>query len=84
MPIPDLNADGLLPEGIYDCTLPEIQARFGAFRGSDRRVRLFSKLREMVEVLKGSGFFEILVVDGSFVTAKEAPNDVDLIAVLRS
>jgi hypothetical protein len=33
--------------------------------------------------MRSSGLFETLVVDGSFVTAKLAPNDVDLVAVLR-
>jgi len=30
-----------------------------------------------------SGLFEFLVLDGSFVTANLAPNDIDLVAVLR-
>jgi hypothetical protein len=33
--------------------------------------------------MQRSGLFEALLVDGSFVTAKPAPNDVDLVAVLR-
>ncbi|MSU58185.1 MAG: hypothetical protein EXS35_08395 [Pedosphaera sp.] len=32
--------------------------------------------------MQRSGFFEALLVDGSFVTAKLAPNDIDLVAVL--
>jgi hypothetical protein len=31
----------LLPEGIHDCTLDEIGARFGRFQTTDRRVHLF-------------------------------------------
>ena len=83
MPIPALNADGLLPSGLHDCSLDEIQARFGSFQGTDRRPRLLERLRELVEACRRSGLFEALVVDGSFVTDKAAPNDVDLIAVLR-
>lgn len=83
MPIPALNPDGLLPVGIFDCTWPEMQARFGLFRGSDHRVRLFSRLESLALAMKTSGLFEMLVIDGSFVTAKPAPNDIDLIAVLR-
>ena len=30
-----------------------------------------------------SGLFESLLIDGSFITAKPAPNDIDLVAVLR-
>ncbi len=83
MPIPALNAEGVLPVGIFDCTLPELKARFGTFQGSDRRVFLFERLQEMAAAMVKSGFFEFLLVDGSFVTAKFAPNDIDLVAVLR-
>ena len=33
--------------------------------------------------MQRSGLFESLLIDGSFVTAKPAPNDIDVIAVLR-
>jgi len=82
MPIPALNTDGLLPAGIYDCTLPELRERFGKFQGSDQRARLLNRLEELVEAMRASGLFEAILVDGSFVTAKAAPNDVDLVAVL--
>ena len=38
---------------------------------------------EWAVAMSASGLFESLVVDGSFVTAKPAPNDIDLVAVLR-
>ncbi len=82
MPVPALNADGLLPPGIFDCDLPEVRMRFGSFQGSDHRPRLFTRLEELVFVMRGSGLFESLLMDGSFVTAKPAPNDIDLVAVL--
>jgi hypothetical protein len=37
----------------------------------------------LVEAMRSSRLFEKLLVDGSFVTATLAPNDIDLIAVLR-
>src|SRR5260370_13057642 len=83
MPIPALNAEGVLAVGIFDCTLPELKAGFGTFQGSDRRLFLFERLQEMAAAMVKSGFFEFLLVDGSFVTAKFAPNDIDLVAVLR-
>jgi hypothetical protein len=83
MSIPALNVDGLLPAGIFDCTLPELRTSFAAFRGSDHRVRLFARLEELVLFMRSSGLFEALIIDGSFVTAKTAPNDIDLLAVLR-
>jgi Family of unknown function (DUF6932) len=84
MPIPALNAHGFLPEGLFDCTLPELRTRFGAFRGSDQRVRLFARLEELALAMQSSGLFEKLIVDGSFVTAKAVPNDIDIVAVLKS
>ncbi len=83
MPIPELNEHGLLPPGVHACTLDEIKIRFGSFVGSDRRVHIFAKLIELVSALKRSGLFEALLLDGSFVTAKTAPNDIDAIALLR-
>ena len=83
MPIPALNADGLLPVGLFDCSLPELQARFGGFRGSDHRARLFARLEELALVMRSSGLFQALIIDGSFVTGKPAPDDIDLVAVLK-
>ncbi len=83
MPIPLLNTVGMLPTGVHDTTLEEVRNRFGSFQGSDHRPRLFTRLEELVAALKRSGLFEALLIDGSFVTVKPEPNDIDLVAVLR-
>ena len=83
MPIPALNADGLLPTGIFDCSLSDVRERFGNFQGIDARQRQFARLEELVGAMQRSGLFEALLLDGSFVTAKPSPNDIDLVAVLR-
>jgi hypothetical protein len=83
MPIPALNADGFLPAQIHDCTLVELRDRFGRFQGSEQRSRLCGRLEELFTAMQRSGLFEALLVDGSFVTSKAAPNDIDLVAVLR-
>ena len=83
MPIPALSTCGFLPVGLFDCTLPELRATFGVFRGSDQRARLFARLEELALSMRSSGLFEALIIDGSFVTAKAAPNDIDLVAVLK-
>jgi predicted nucleotidyltransferase len=82
MAIPTLNADGILPEGIHACGLDEIKARFGSFQGSDRRPQLFAKLEELIGEFRKSSLIAALVVNGSFVTGKAAPNDVDVLIVL--
>ncbi|NOT59232.1 MAG: hypothetical protein HOP19_03295 [Acidobacteria bacterium] len=82
MPIPNLNEDGLLPEGIHDCTLEEIGAQFGRFVVSERRVRLFTQLGELVAEEQRAGIAVAVMVDGSFVTDKPEPGDIDLVIVL--
>ena len=84
MPIPELNSEGLLPHGLFDCELHEVRVRFGVFSGSDRRPQLFARLEELIRAMRLSGLFEELIIDGSFVTSKEQPNDIDLIAILRA
>src|SRR5262245_4370530 len=82
MAIPDLDADGFLPAGVHDCSVDEIKDRFAQFQGSDRRFRLFEKLESFMNDARATGFVAELIVDGSFVTAKPAPSDVDLVVVL--
>jgi hypothetical protein len=83
MPIPALNSEGFLPTGIFDCSLVEVRDRFGSFQVSDTRPRLFERLEALVAAMQRSLLFETLLLDGSFVTGKPAPNDIDLVAVLR-
>ncbi len=82
MPIPDFDEHGLLPLGIHDCTIAEIEARFGLFQSTEQRPRLMAKLAEFLAEVSVSGIVRAVLVDGSFVTANPAPNDVDLIIVV--
>ena len=69
----------LSPPGIHPASLDEIEARFG----SDpelRRVQMES-LRWMVELAWQAGVLRI-VVNGSFVTDKWEPNDVDCVLLI--
>lgn len=84
MPIPALTLDGILPEGVHDCTLEEIGERFGAFRGSDVRVRLSETLKAYLKELGKTGFAVAAIIDGSFVTSKPEPEDIDLIVIVAS
>ena len=83
MPIPPLDEDGFLPPGIHDCTLEEVGERFATLGGSERRVRLFAKLQEYVRDVRRTGMAVALVIDGSFVTDKPDPSDIDLVLLLR-
>lgn len=82
MPIPSFNEHGLLPEGVHDCSLEEIEARFGAFQGSERRPELRFRLKEFLREAKASGIVLAILINGSFVTATPDPNDIDVIMVV--
>ena len=81
--IPELH-DGVLPEGIHICTLEEVENTFGRFNRSDKRPRLTEKLRRYVVDARNAGIATAVIVDGSYITQKPEPNDVDLILVLRA
>lgn len=83
MPIPPLNSTGLLPPGVHSATLEEVRQHFASFQGSDRRIQLFRRLGGLVTELRRSGKFSAIVIDGSFVTAKPVPEDIDIIITLR-
>ena len=83
MPIPELNENGFLPEGVHEASLEEVQERFGRFQRTDRRPALFAKLSTYLAEVRASGLAEAVILDGSFVTAKDEPSDIDLILVLR-
>jgi hypothetical protein len=76
--------DGVLPLGVHRCTFEEVQNLFGRFNRSDQRPRLTDKLRQFITAARNSGIVRAVVVDGSYITAKPEPGDIDLILVLRA
>ena len=80
--IPPFDHNGCLPEGIYDCAVEEVSKRFGSFQSSDWRARLWAKFTEFLREAKACGLIEAVLLDGSFVTAKPDPNDIDLILIV--
>jgi len=83
MPIPQLDDRGVLPEGLHDATVEEIERRFGTFNGSDMRVHLFQRLVAFLQVVRRWGNADEILIDGSFVTDKQRPTDIDIILVYR-
>lgn len=77
--IPPLNDRGYLPPGLHRATVEEISARFGR-EPELRRVQMES-LRWLVELARRAGVQRI-VVNGSFVTDKLEPNDVDCVLLV--
>ena len=72
--IPEFNEQGYLPPGIHVATLEEVASRFGT-QSELRRVQMES-LRWLVELAKKAGVRR-LVINGSFVTQRLEPNDID-------
>lgn len=78
-PIPPFRPDGYLPEGVHVCSEADVIFRFGS--SSRRRRQLALRLRRWIELGRQVGAKRLLV-DGSFVTAKEEPQDVDTVILL--
>ena len=54
----------------------------GSFQNSDRRPQLWARFTEFIREAKVCGFMKAVLVDGSFVTTKPDPNDIDLVIVV--
>ncbi len=81
MTLPDFREDGWLPEGHYDSTWEELIDRFGGSPGS-KRERVLHELLNWRDGLRAKGVSGFIVLDGSFVSAKEAPGDFDVLLVM--
>ncbi len=71
--IPPFDERGFLPPGEYVCAWTECVERFG---NHPQRQRLLTGLREVLDILRAAGC-RTVYLDGSFVTDKPRPNDVD-------
>ncbi len=78
--VPEFNADGNLPEGIYLVGEEELLSHFGT--SSARRKWLGERVKEILALAKSTGKVERVFVWGSFVSAKDSPNDVDILLVM--
>lgn len=76
MGIPAFSAAGLLPSGVHACTLPEIEA---AFTWNSHRQKLFDSFSLCLRDEIRSRFSQPVYFDGSFVTDKELPDDIDVV-----
>lgn len=78
MPIPALDQHGLLPAGVHDCTLPDIQQ---AFCWNPHRTALFDKFGDFLnQQWIPLGLQADLWIDGSFTRKKDQPEDIDVVA----
>jgi hypothetical protein len=77
--IPAFGPDGYLPEGVHHATEAEVTFRFGST--SPRRRRLALRVRRWIELARAVAALRLLI-DGSFVTEKADPHDVDAVILL--
>ena len=77
--IPDFRQDGYLPEGMFLVSEAEVTFRFGT--SNRKRRRLILRVRRWIELAREVGALK-LFIDGSFITAKPEPNDVDAVVLL--
>ena len=79
LPHPAVSPGRLLAEGVHVCSEADVIFRFGY--SNRRRRRLAVRLRHWIELGRQVGAKRLLV-DGSIVTAKEEPQDVDTVILL--
>lgn len=70
----------LLPPGIHVVTLAELQAiAVTPFLADARRTLLFASFKQWLQKLQSLHVHAILWIDGSFLTSKHGPDDIDCI-----
>lgn len=79
--IPQFRTDGYLPEGLHWATEAQATFRFGT--QNRRRRRLIRRIRRWISLARQVGAIRLLI-DGSFVTEKDEPNDIDAVILLPS
>ncbi len=67
--------------GVHPATIEEVYERFGAV--TPQRQLVTKRLQRIYELAHRTGKVERFVIYGSYVTAKPAPNDVDIFLVMR-
>lgn len=78
--IPEFQDNGDLPVGVYSASLADVINRFG--QGSAQRQAVAQRLERIHQLVSETGHVARMIVFGSFVTAKEQPEDVDLVIIM--
>ncbi|HST90533.1 MAG TPA: hypothetical protein VLJ14_19325 [Ktedonobacterales bacterium] len=79
MPLPVPRADGMLPPGIHHATLDEVFAAFPA--ATTKRQALNAAVEFCVAAIKRLGLADQIALDGSYISAKANPSDVDMVVL---
>lgn len=79
MAIPNFDNNGVLPYGIYAASIDDIGEYFCSYGNIKIRETLFESFNKYLnDVMKHNVQVEIYI-DGSFVTNKEEPGDIDVL-----
>ena len=81
MPIPSFDRFGLLPGGIHECTIKEVEVDLA---WNDERRRLTALLQEFIAIELTPRFTVLppVLLDGSYVSKKASPNNINLVLEL--
>jgi hypothetical protein len=81
MALPKFTYHGLLPEGVHDCELDDLQERLAT---NPQRELLWKRLVSFTEWAKSTDQFTCAYIDGGFITDKIFPEDIDIILQTRA
>lgn len=81
MPIPEFTEYGLLPQGIHDCT-PDEAERF--LCSNEHRSAIWNGLQKFLAWAASLPTPSAILIDGSYVTDKPMPEDVDVVVDISS
>ena len=81
MPIPAFDRFGLLPGGIHECTIEEVEMNLA---WNDVRRQLTAQLRDFIadELVPRFAVVPPVVLDGSYVSQKASPSNINLVLEL--
>ena len=85
--LPDFDVRGNIPDGCYYCGIDEFKERFvDSFTNSNSRKSRFEGFLKFIKYISkniNSRKYKI-IVDGSYVTTKINPNDIDFLIILNT
>jgi hypothetical protein len=75
--------DAILAPGIHDMTIDQFRSTFvDAFQNNQRRAKIMSRFFDFLTTLFSLDVAAEIWLDGSFLTRKESPNDIDIVVFL--
>jgi len=78
--LPAFREDGWLPVGHHSATWEEVVERFGGLPDS-RRSLVTAKLISLRDALRARGVTGTMLLNGSYISAKEEPKDFDVLLI---